>query len=117
MVDHLARQVHDDRGHGHRGLCLCGFCHGPRASAVPARRGALSPRHDQLLTGVCTGAELQGTHQVLGSAIGVATIVQASVGSFIHSFTPEERRHHALATTYHKVRPFALSSGKSWKRS
>ena len=54
--------------------------------------------------GVCTGAELQGTHQVVGSAIGVATIVQASVGSFIHSFTPEERRHHALATTYHKVR-------------
>ena len=75
----------------------------------------LSPRHDQLLTGVCTGAELQGTHQVLGSAIGVATIVQASVGSFIHSFTPEERRHHALATTYHKVRPYALSSGKSWR--
>ena len=54
---------------------------------------------------------------MVGSAIGVATIVQASVGSFIHSFTPEERRHHALATTYHKVRPSALSSGKSWKRS
>ena len=52
--------------------------------------------------------QLSGSHQILGAVIGVFTILQASAGSFIHNWSPAERKHHHLITVFHLLAGKAL---------
>lgn len=47
--------------------------------------------------------QLMNQHAQIGAVFGIVTLLQASAGEFIHTWSPEERAHHGLVTMGHKV--------------
>lgn len=52
--------------------------------------------------------QLNGTHQKLGACMGMAMAIQASSGTFVHSFSSAESRHHASIKLLHVLSGKAL---------
>lgn len=52
--------------------------------------------------------QLNGTHQILGACMGMAMAIQASSGTFVHSFSSAESRHHAFIKLLHVLSGKAL---------